>query len=103
MPGAFPNSTGKTTMATEKPIYSHQDDDPHLKDDDLAGKVLRFIRYATFVDTTDISVIALGEMVVLSGQVQSDSDVACAGDAARSVIGVASVENRLTVKPGQQS
>ncbi|WP_455854229.1 BON domain-containing protein [Ensifer canadensis] len=90
-------------MPTEKPIYSHQDDDPHLKDDDLAGKVLRFIRYATFVDTTDISVIALGEMVVLSGQVPSDADVACAGDAARSVIGVTSVENRLTVKPGQHS
>ncbi|OCP20838.1 MULTISPECIES: BON domain-containing protein [unclassified Ensifer] len=90
-------------MPTEKPIYSHQDDDPHLKDDDLAGKVLRFIRYATFVDTTDISVMALGEMVVLSGHVLSDSDVACAGDAARSVIGVTSVENRLTVKPGQQS
>ncbi|MBP1871308.1 hypothetical protein LPJGGPFB_00545 [Ensifer adhaerens] len=88
-------------MPTEKPIYSHQDDDPHLKDDDLAGKVLRFIRYATFIDITDMDVFALGEMIVLSGQVQSESDVACAGDAARSVIGVTTVENRLTVKPGQ--
>lgn len=86
-------------MPTDKPIYSHPDDDPHLKDDDLAGKVLRFIRYATFVDTTDMEVIALGEMVVLSGHVQNEPDVACAGDAARSVIGVATVENRLTVRP----
>ncbi|MGF6176002.1 BON domain-containing protein [Ensifer sp. 4252] len=90
-------------MPTEKPIYSHQDDDPHLKDDDLAGKVLRFIRYATFIDTTDMEVFALGEMIVLSGQVSNESDVACAGDAAKSVIGVTTVENRLTVKPGQHS
>lgn len=90
-------------MPTEKPIYSHQDDDPHLKDDDLAGKVLRFIRYATFIDTTYMEVFALGEMIVLSGQVPNEADVACAGDAARSVIGVATVENRLTVKPGPQS
>lgn len=88
-------------MPSEKPTYAHHDDDPHLKDDDLAGKVLRFIRYATFVDTTEMEVIALGEMVVLSGHVPSEPDVACAGDAARSVIGVATVENRLTVKPDQ--
>ncbi|WP_115418773.1 BON domain-containing protein [Ensifer sp. M14] len=88
-------------MSTEKPIYSHQDDNPHLKDDDLAGKVLRFIHYATFIDTTDMAVMALGEMIVLSGQVRSEADVACAGDAARSVIGVTTVENRLTVTPEQ--
>lgn len=90
-------------MPTEKPIYSHHDDDPHLKDDDLAGKVLRFIRYATFIDTSDMEVFALGEMVVLSGHVPSEADVACAVDAARSVIGVATVENRLTAKPEQHS
>lgn len=90
-------------MPTEKPIYSHQDDDPHLKDDDLAGKVLRFIRYATFIDTDDLEVFALGEMIVLSGQVPNEADVACAGDAARSVIGVTTVENRLTAKPEQHS
>lgn len=88
-------------MSAEKPIYSHRDDDPHLTDDALADKVLRFIHYATMVDTSEVSVMALGEIVVLSGQVASEADIARAGDAAASVIGVASVENRLTVKPDE--
>ncbi|OCO98727.1 MULTISPECIES: BON domain-containing protein [unclassified Ensifer] len=88
-------------MPPEKPIYAHRDDDPHLTDDALADKVLRFIGYATLIDTSEISVIALGEIVVLSGEVASETDIRCAGDAAASVSGVSSVENRLTVKPGQ--
>ncbi|MCK3779909.1 BON domain-containing protein [Ensifer sesbaniae] len=87
-------------MPPEKPIYAHRDDDPHLTDDALADKVLRFIGYATMIDTSTVSVIALGDIVVLTGVVASEADVICAGDAAASVAGVASVENRLTVKPG---
>ncbi|KRD72926.1 BON domain-containing protein [Ensifer sp. ENS10] len=87
-------------MPPDKPIYAHGDDDPHLTDDALADKVLRFIQYAALVDTSRISVMALGGLVVLSGEVASETDVACAGDAAASVIGVASVENRLNAKPG---
>ncbi|MCA1405765.1 BON domain-containing protein [Ensifer sp. IC3342] len=86
-------------MSTDKTFYSHRDDDPHLTDDDLAEKVLRFIRYATFVDTSGISVMALGGTVVLSGNVPEEADIASAGEAAASVIGVSSVENRLTVRP----
>ncbi|WP_104662442.1 BON domain-containing protein [Ensifer adhaerens] len=87
-------------MPTEKPIYAHRDDDPHLTDDALAEKVLRYVQYAAMIDTRDISVMALGGVVVLSGHVAQVSDIACAGDAAASVIGVVSVENRLTVTPG---
>ena len=87
-------------MPPEKPIYAHRDDDPHLTDDALADKVLRFIGYATMIDTSTVSVIALGDIVVLTGVVAREADVICAGDAAASVAGVASVENRLTVKPG---
>ncbi|MBP1887230.1 MULTISPECIES: BON domain-containing protein [Sinorhizobium] len=90
-------------MPTDKSIYSHRDDDPHLTDDDLAEKVLRFIRYATFVDTSGISVMALGGMVVLSGNVAEEPDIACAGEAAASVIGVSGVENRLTVRPDEST
>ncbi|MEI2301127.1 BON domain-containing protein [Ensifer sp. MJa1] len=85
-------------MPTEKPIYAHQDDDPHLTDDALADKVLRFIQYAALVDTSEISVMAIGGIVILSGHVAQEADIACAGDAAASVIGVTSVENRLTVR-----
>lgn len=88
-------------MPPEKPIYAHRDDDPHLTDAALADKVLRFIQYVAMVDTSGISVMALGEIVVLSGEVANEADVACAGDAAASVIGVASVENRLTVRLGE--
>ncbi|THK34857.1 BON domain-containing protein [Ensifer sp. MPMI2T] len=90
-------------MSTGNSFYSHRDDDPHLKDDELAEKVLRFIRYATFVDTSGISVMALGGMVVLSGNVAKEADIACAGEAAASVIGVSSVENRLTVRPDEST
>ncbi|WVT73356.1 BON domain-containing protein [Sinorhizobium chiapasense] len=86
-------------MPPEKPIYAHRDDDPHLTDDALADKVLRFIGYATMIDTSAVSVMALGEIVVLTGVVPSEADVICAGDAAASVAGVASVENRLTARP----
>ncbi|WFU47681.1 BON domain-containing protein [Sinorhizobium terangae] len=90
-------------MSTEKTIYSHRDDDPHLTDDDLAEKVLRYIRYATFVDTSGISVMALRGTVVLSGNVAEEADIASAGEAAASVIGVSGVENRLTVRPGDST
>lgn len=85
-------------MATYKPIYSHGDDDPHLTGDALAGKVLRFLRYATILDTSDISVFAIGSIVMLSGTVAKEADIASAGKAAASVIGVAAVDNELTVR-----
>lgn len=88
-------------MSSEHPTYSHKDDDPHLTDDDLAQKVLRFLRYASFIDTSDMDVIALGNMVVLSGTVAREADIACAGEAAAAVIGVQSVENRLRTRPGE--
>ncbi|MDX0405876.1 BON domain-containing protein [Sinorhizobium medicae] len=88
-------------MPNEYPTYSHKDDDPHLTDDDLAAKVLHFLRYATSLDTSDMEVIALGNIVVLSGTVGSEADIATAGEAAASVIGVSSVENRLVMREGE--
>ena len=41
-------------MPPDKSIYAHRDDDPHLTDDALAEKVLRFIQYAALVDTSRI-------------------------------------------------
>jgi osmotically-inducible protein OsmY len=88
-------------MPSEYPNYSHKDDDPHLTDDDLAEKVLHFLRYATAIDTSDMEVIALGNIVVLSGTVGSEADIASAGEAAASVIGVSSVENGLRAREGR--
>ncbi|PST26911.1 BON domain-containing protein [Mesorhizobium plurifarium] len=88
-------------MPSEHPIYSHRDDDPHLTDDELAEKVLHFLRYATSIDTSDMEVIALGNVVVLSGTVGSEADIASAGEAAASVIGVSVVENRLAAREGE--
>jgi len=85
-------------MTTEHPIYSHRDDDPHLTGDALAEKVTRFLHYATLIDTSDISVIAAGNMVILFGSVPREADIACAGEAAASVIGVGKVENRLIAR-----
>jgi osmotically-inducible protein OsmY len=85
-------------MPTYKPIYSRGDDDPHLTGDALAGKVLRYLRYATIIDTSDISVIAIGSIVMLSGTVAKEADIASAGEAVASVIGVAGVDNRLTAR-----
>lgn len=85
-------------MPTENPIYSHRDDDPHLTGDALAEKVTRYLRYATLIDTSNISIIAVGNMVILFGSVPREADIACAGEAAASVIGVAKVENQLMVR-----
>ncbi len=85
-------------MPTENSIYSHGDDDPHLTGDALAEKVTRFLRYATLIDTSDMSVIAVGNMVILFGSVPREEDIACAGEAVASVIGVAKVENQLMAR-----
>ncbi|WP_275787680.1 BON domain-containing protein [Pararhizobium gei] len=81
----------------QKQIYIRQDDHPDLTDDDLAGKVLRYIRYASLIDTTNLSVVALGRTIVLDGFVTCETDIGCVGEAAASVIGVHSVENRIKV------
>lgn len=85
-------------MPTYKPFYSRKDDDSHLTGDALAEKVMRYLRYATIIGTSDISVIAVGSIVVLSGTVATEADIASAGEAAASVIGVARVDNRLTAR-----
>ncbi|MGZ2374473.1 BON domain-containing protein [Sinorhizobium medicae] len=100
LPGVA-SKEGTLGMPNEYPTYSHKDDDPHLTDDDLAAKVLHFLRYATSLDTSDMEVIALGNIVVLSGTVGSEADIATAGEAAASVIGVSSVENRLVMREGE--
>jgi osmotically-inducible protein OsmY len=81
-----------------KQIYAHQDDHPDLTDDDLAGKVLRYIQYAALIDTSGLSVMALGRTVVLSGYVSCEAEVGCIEEVAASVIGVHLVENRVEVK-----
>ncbi len=78
--------------------FSHPDDDPHLSGDDLAQKVLRYIRYVALVDTSELSVFALDRMVVLTGYVSCEAERGCIEDAAASVIGVHLVENRVEVR-----
>ncbi|MBP1857868.1 BON domain-containing protein [Rhizobium herbae] len=80
-----------------KQIYVHQDDHSNLTGDDLAGKVLRYIRYAALIDTSGLSVMAFGRTVVLSGHVSSKAEIGCIEEAAASVIGVHLVENRVEV------
>lgn len=86
-------------MAMERPpFYAHSDDRPDLQDEELAGKVLRYIRYATLIDTSGISVMAIGRMVVLSGTVSCEAELGCVEDAAAAVIGVHLIDNRLYVR-----
>lgn len=81
--------------------YAHPDDHPHLTGDDLAGKVLRYIRYTALIDTSAITVIGIGRTVILSGHVACEADLGCAQEAAASVIGVHLIDNRLQVAPVQ--
>lgn len=78
--------------------FSHQDDHPDLTDDDLAAKVLRYIQYSALIDTSELSVVAIGRAVTLSGYVSSKAEIGCAEEAAASVIGVHLVDNRLEVR-----
>ncbi|CAN7252996.1 BON domain-containing protein [Pararhizobium sp. LjRoot238] len=80
-----------------KQIYTHQDGHSDLTDDDLAEKVLRYIQYSALIDTSGLSVMAVGRTVVLSGYVSCEAEVGCVEEAAASVIGVHLVENRLEV------
>jgi osmotically-inducible protein OsmY len=79
-------------------FYAHQDDHPDLTGDELAAKVLRYLQYAALIDTSGLSVTAIGRAVILSGYVASEAEIGCAEEAAASVIGVHLVENRLEVR-----
>ncbi|WP_349436836.1 BON domain-containing protein [Pararhizobium sp. A13] len=81
-----------------KQIYTHQDDHPDLTDDDLADKVLRYIQYVALIDTSGLSVMALGRTVVLSGNVSCEAEIGCVEETAASVIGVHLVENQVEVR-----
>lgn len=81
-----------------KQIYIHQDDHSDLTDDDLAEKVLSYIRYSALIDTSSLSVMAVGRTVVLSGYVSCEAEIGCIEEAAASVIGVHLVENRVEVE-----
>lgn len=80
-----------------KQIYIHQDDHSDLTDDELADKVLRYIQYSALIDTSGLSVVAVGRTVVLSGYVSCEAEVGCVEAAAASVIGVHLVENLVEV------
>ncbi|KQS88064.1 transporter [Rhizobium sp. Leaf453] len=80
-----------------KQIYIHQDDHPDLTDDELAGKVLRYIQYVSLIDTSNLSVTALGRTVILSGFVSCEAEIGCVEEAAAAVIGVHLIENRVEV------
>jgi osmotically-inducible protein OsmY len=84
-------------MAMHKQIYIHPDDHSDLTDDDLAGKVLRYIQYVALIDTSNLSVMALGRTVVLGGYVSCEAEIGCVEEAAASVIGVHLVENQVEV------
>ncbi|SEK83893.1 BON domain-containing protein [Xaviernesmea oryzae] len=80
-------------------LYCRADDEAHLTDDDLAGKVMRYLRYVSMIDTSDVQVMALGRTIVLIGAVGSDNEVGCLEECAASVIGVHLVDNQLSVRP----
>ncbi|MDQ0318435.1 osmotically-inducible protein OsmY [Pararhizobium capsulatum DSM 1112] len=85
-------------MATERSFYAHSDDRADLQDEDLAGKVLRYIRYVTLIDTSDISVMAIGRTIVLSGTASCETEIGCVEEATAAVIGVHLIENQLEVR-----
>ena len=85
-------------MPMDKQMYCRRDDEPHLRDDDLAGKVSRYIQYVALVDTTNLDVIAIGRTIILSGFVSNEAEVGCVEQAAASVIGVHLVENNVSVR-----
>lgn len=81
-----------------KQIYVNEDDHPDLTGDELAEKVLRYIQYSALIDTSGLSVMAIGRTVVLSGYVSCEAELGCVEEAAASVIGVHLVENQLEVR-----
>ena len=85
-------------MPMDKQIYCRRDDEPHLRDDDLAGKVSRYIQYVALVDTTHLDDVAIGRTIILSGFVANEAEIGCIEQAAASVIGVHLVENNVTVR-----
>ncbi len=85
-------------MPMDKQIFCRRDDEPHLRDDDLAGKVARYIQYVALVDTTHLNVTAIGRTIILSGSVANEAEVGCVEQAAASVIGVHLVENTVTIR-----
>ncbi|KQY40617.1 MULTISPECIES: BON domain-containing protein [Rhizobium/Agrobacterium group] len=80
-------------------IYIHQDDHSDLTDDELANKVMRYIQYSALIDTSRLSVMAVGRTVILSGYVSCETEIGCIEQAAASVIGVHLVENKVEVLP----
>jgi osmotically-inducible protein OsmY len=80
-------------------IYIHQDDRSDLTDDELANKVMRYIQYSALIDTSRLSVMAVGRTVILSGYVSCETEIGCIEQAAASVIGVHLVENKVEVLP----
>ncbi|MFM0336286.1 BON domain-containing protein [Paraburkholderia fungorum] len=63
----------------------------------LAKSVRTAMAKAKGIDMTQLFVYAKGGVVTLSGSVPKSDQVARAGDVARSVQGVSSVDNRLSV------
>jgi osmotically-inducible protein OsmY len=82
----------------DKQTYCRRDDEPHLRNDDLAEKVSRYIQYVALVDTTHLHVMALGRTIILSGFVSNEAEIGCIEQAAASVIGVHLVENNVSVR-----
>lgn len=84
-------------MDRGRELYCHRDDDPHLVDDALAGKVLRYIQYVTLIDTSRLSVVAVGRTIILNGLVDCEAEVGAVEEAAAAVIGVHLIENNVEV------
>ncbi|NPT62582.1 BON domain-containing protein [Paraburkholderia sp. 5N] len=67
----------------------------------LSNNVRTALIKAKIVDTPTISVLAKNGSVTLAGSVREQSEIEAAGDVARTVSGVNSVENALTVRQQQ--
>ena len=58
-----------------------------------------YIQYSALIDTSRLSVMAVGRTVILSGYVSCETEIGCIEQAAASVIGVHLVENKVEVLP----
>lgn len=91
------NQQGETDMVfKERLFYGHEvEEDFPPQHDDLEAHVANFLASVGGLDASDITVVAKGNVILLSGMVQTPEEVDRAQEAAESVPGVDEVINRI--------
>ena len=80
----------------ERMFYGQEaEEDLPPQHDDLETHVTNFLASVAGLDATDVTVVAKGNVILLSGYVQTPEEIDRAQEAAESVAGVDEVINRI--------